>query len=100
LEVVSVGRLPLPEVPAWLVDKIEETGSVLTVEEHVAAGGLGEALARALWNRLGKPVRLRTLSAERYPSGLYGSQRWHQEESGLAGPRLKATIAAFLGETP
>jgi transketolase len=40
--------------------------------------------------RLGASLRSFTsVHAKGYPSGRYGSQRWHQEENGLAGPSLR-----------
>jgi transketolase len=97
-EIVAVGKFPIGEIPEWLVERVQATGLLVTLEEHVAPGGLGETLASALWNRVTRSVRMHHLTAIRYPSGRYGSQRWHQEESGLAGPMLQAKLTDFLGE--
>jgi len=98
LEIWSVGTFPLEAIPSELAASIEEKGRVVTVEEHYRGGGLAEALSYAL---LTSGVRVRSLSclhAAGYPSGRYGSQRWHWEESGLAGPRLRVRLQELLRE--
>ena len=92
LEIWSVGTLPLEALPDDLVASINEKRSVVTIEEHYLACGLAEAVS-CLLLRTGVSVRaFTTLHAKGYPSGRYGSQRWHQEESGLAGPALRAQL--------
>jgi transketolase len=91
----SLAKFPFGELPAALVQEIEATRKILVVEEHLAAGGAGEALAAALLAALHVPIRFEHLYARGYPSGRYGSQRWHQEESSLAGPGLAKAISDF-----
>jgi transketolase len=64
----------------------------VTIEEHYAAGGLGEALSHQLLTKGVFPASFTSLHASGYPSGRYGSQRWHQEESGLAGQALRLRL--------
>jgi len=64
---------------------------VVTIEEHYRSCGLGEALSHLLLTRAVFPQFFTCLHAAGYPSGRYGSQRWHQEESGLAGHALRST---------
>lgn len=96
LEIWAVGQLPLDGLPADLMASIHQKRRVVTLEEHYGAGGLGEALSLAL---LKQGVALESfvpLHAAGYPSGRYGSQRWHQEESGLAGRGLSAQLEKVL----
>jgi transketolase len=66
------------------------------VEEHVAQGGAGQALAAWLLQAGLAPGRFQHFSALGYPSGNYGSQQFHRAESGLdPGSVLRA-----LGVTP
>lgn len=92
LEIWSVGTLPLDELPADLVASIEEKLRVVTIEEHYLSCGLAEALSYQLLRRGVCPQSFTSLHAKGYPSGRYGSQRWHQEESGLAGHSLRAQL--------
>lgn len=96
LEIWSVGTLPLDPIPAELAASIEEKGRVITIEEHYRAGGLGEALSCLLLTSGVRPRSLVCLHAAGYPSGRYGSQRWHLEESGLVGPALRAHLQELL----
>jgi transketolase len=39
---------------------------------------------------------LKHVCAKGYPSGKYGSQKWHQEENSLAGKGLEAALKELL----
>jgi transketolase len=92
LEIWSVGTLPLETPPADLLASIDEKRRVVIIEEHYLAGGLAEAVSHLLLSRGASLSSFTSLHAKGYPSGRYGSQRWHQEESGLAGPALRARL--------
>jgi len=96
LELWSVGVFPFGDLPAELLAGVRRTGRVVTLEEHYQPGGLGEAVAHALLVRGAAPAVFQSLHAIGYPSGRYGSQRWHQEENGLGGPLLRARLEDFL----
>jgi transketolase len=96
LEIWSVGTLPLEAIPAELAASIRAKQRVVTIEEHYRACGLGEALSYALLTSDVVPKSLVCLHAAGYPSGRYGSQRWHLEESGLRGPPLSARLREVL----
>jgi transketolase len=96
LEVWSVGTFPLADLPPALRAGIEHARPVATLEEHYRPGGLGEALSHLLLSQGVIPRAFASLHATGYPSGRYGSQRWHQEENGLAGPALAANLRRAL----
>ncbi len=96
IEIWAVGKLPIAELPAELMASIREKRRVVTLEEHYAACGLGEALGHLLLRRSVSLDSFVGLCAAGYPSGRYGSQRWHQEESGLAGEALSARLGKVI----
>jgi transketolase len=96
LEIWSVGTLPLEGIPAQLCASIRAKRHVVTIEEHYLACGLGEALSYQLLASGTIPESLTSLGAAGYPSGRYGSQAFHQRESGLAGPALVAALEKVL----
>jgi transketolase len=96
LEIWSVGTFPLEDIPAELAASLREKRRVITMEEHYRAGGLGEALSCVLLSSGVALDSFACLHAAGYPSGRYGSQRWHQEESGLAGPALVARLEKLV----
>ena len=96
LEIWCVGTMPLEAVPAELAASIREKQRVITIEEHYRAGGLGEALSHLFLSSKVLPESFTSLAAEGYPSGRYGSQRWHQEENGLAGRALAERLETAL----
>ena len=53
---------------------------------------MAEALSHLLLTNGVCPRGFTSLHATGYPSGRYGSQRWHQEESRLAGRELLAQL--------
>ena len=88
--------LPIDDIPADLVASIGEKRCVVTIEEHYGACGLGEALSHQFLTHAVFPQSFTSLHAAGYPTGRYGSQRWHQEESGLAGPTLQDALRRTL----
>lgn len=97
LEIWSVGNFPLEALPAELTNSIRVKGKLVSIEEHYAACGLGEALAALLLRAGVFPGSFTNLHAAAY-SGRYGSQRFHQQESGLSGPLLAARLEKLLGD--
>jgi transketolase len=91
----SLAQFPFGKLPQALIEELEVAKKCLVVEEHLAAGGAGEALAAAMLGTLRSPIRFEHLFARGYPSGRYGSQRWHLEESSLAGTSLTKAIRDF-----
>ena len=96
LEIWSVGTFPIEDIPLELAMSVREKRRVVTIEEHYRAGGLAEALSYSFLRSGAVPKSLTSLHAAGYPSGRYGSQRWHQMESGLAGPRLVSRLEKLL----
>jgi transketolase len=96
LEIWSVGTLPVDDLPVDLATSLREKRKVAILEEHYAACGLAEAVSRLLLTQAVLPTSFTALSAAGYPSGRHGSQRWHQEESGLAGPALRARLERVI----
>jgi transketolase len=96
LEIWSVGMLPIDEIPADLIASIREKRPVVALEEHYGSCGLGEALSHLLLTHAVFPRSFTGLHAVGYPTGRYGSQRWHQEESGLAGQALLSRLQKVI----
>lgn len=90
-DVFAVSRLPLDEVTDALCASVQNSGQLLVLEEHAARGGLGEHLAARL-AAAGVPFQLHHLHARGYPSGCYGSQAFHQRESGLDFLSVQDTV--------
>jgi transketolase len=93
----GLSELPFGEPPPEFLDDIEGTGHLVVVEEHVAHGGAGPDLAAHLLARGRPPRRFTHLAAAGYPSGLYGSQRFHRAESGLDPASIIGTLVGDEG---
>ena len=93
-----LSELPIApeEIPAPLIADFEQSGHLMVVEEHVAHGSAGASLAHALLRLGTTPRRFTHQFARGYPSGNYGSQLYHRQESGLDGP----SIVRLLTNTP
>lgn len=87
-ETWAVSIFPFGDVPDEVVKKINATGTLVTIEEHYAAGGLSEALSLNLLGKVERKIQFAPLYAQGYISGQYGDQKWHQSENGLLGESL------------
>ena len=88
-------ELPIKEkaIPAQFLDDLRRTGRLFVVEEHVAQGSAGLALAGLLLAMGAAPARFTHRHALGYVSGRYGSQNFHRKECGLDA----ASVLAELG---
>jgi transketolase len=96
VELWSVGVFPIHDLPSDLIASIKTKKIVVTLEEHYGQCGLTETIAQNLIDKIDFAIKYRSLYARGYPSGRYGSQRWHQEENELAGKSLEARLKEFL----
>ena len=81
-DIFVVSEVPLVELGTELEESLRRTGRLLVIEEHVRRGGLGEMLAEMILAR-GLFVKFSHQHARGYPDHLYGSQAYHQKQSGL-----------------
>jgi transketolase len=70
-------------IPQDFLDDLQKTGHLLVVEEHIAHGGVGQIIAHCLLEMGQAPTKFSHHHALGYVSGLYGSQTFHRQESGL-----------------
>jgi transketolase len=96
VDLFSVSEFPLTEFGAELKQSISSTKSVLVIEEHLQVGGLAENLAHMILSQTVPLKTFKSLTAQGYPSGRYGSQLWHQTENELAGASLLEHIKEAL----
>ncbi len=78
-----LSELPPGELPEAFLADLARSRRLLVAEEHVAQGGVASMIATALLARGRAPERFVARTARGYPSGLYGSQRFHRAECGL-----------------
>ena len=96
IDAFIVNKMPINKLPAEIEGSISRSKNVLTIEEHISVGGMGSAVS-LLVNELSLPVnKFVSLHAEGYPSGLYGSQSFHQKESGLDEQNITKIINAYF----
>jgi transketolase len=87
-------ELPMEPPPEQFLQDVHQSGHVIVVEEHVAAGGAGQILAHWLLTDGRPPKHFTHRYALGCPSGLYGSQHFHRQECGLD----PASIVRLLDE--
>jgi transketolase len=93
-----LSELPLGELPAELLADVRSTETLYVVEEHVAQGGVGPTLTTALVTCGCPPRRLVHRPALGYPSGRYGSQKFHRRESRLDAASLLEDLTGSGGQ--
>jgi transketolase len=74
--------LPL-QLSETTLSEFNQVENILVVEEHVGIGGLAQQLSVQLLEAGIHPKTFKSLAAQGYPNGLYGSQSYHQKQSGL-----------------
>ncbi len=88
----TVLRIPMIKFSEALEKSISETKKIMVVEEHVERGGLGEHILSFLAKKTITKLEFVSLHAKGYPSKLYGSQNFHQKESGLDVENIKKEL--------
>jgi len=78
-----LSEMPIADLPPDFVDDVQGSPRLVVVEEHVEHGGAGQAVAARLLEAGVVPRRFSHIAARGYPSGLYGSQKFHRKECGL-----------------
>ena len=86
--------LPL-ELSSSTIEELRQVDTILVVEEHVSIGGLAQQLSVKLLEAGVHPKNFKSLSAQGYPDGLYGSQSYHQAQSGLDSANIVRTLHSF-----
>ena len=89
VDVFSLTRLTAPDLSSLYAYE-----RVLTVEEHVAAGGLGELLSAALPRR----IRIRSLGIPPLLSGAVGSQGYLRSLVGLDAAGIQRCLGNWMEE--
>jgi len=97
-DVWLVSELPAARIPPEFIVSIRQSDYLMVIEEHVAHGSFGQALAHDLMSAGVQPHRFAHRTAQGYPSGLYGSQRFHRVESGLDPSSIVAELARAVAQ--
>jgi transketolase len=82
-DIFVVNELPLKTMSDKVMESLRKTRKLLIVEEHVSRGGLGEHISLHLQKNRIALDRFSHHSARGYPNQSYGSQGYHQAQSGL-----------------
>lgn len=93
VDVFTILSIPVIELSKELVDSIKQTKKIIVVEEHVERGGLAEHLLSLLAKNNIQYDKFVSIHAKGYPSKTYGSQAFHQQESGLDAENIKKQIS-------
>ena len=97
IDIFAINNMPF----TWLSDdmllSIATCNKVLVVEEHISIGGLGSAVSLLLHEHALPVERFTSLHAEGYPNALYGSQAYHQQQSGLDEGNILRVVSELIG---
>ncbi len=93
VDVFGVARFPFHlDEDSALLASVQETKNVVFVEEHYAAGGMGESMKLAL-----PPLQSFTLISASYtPEQRYGAAAFHMQQAKLTPEALIAAVHAQL----
>ena len=89
-----VTEMPLVEPPLEFFDDLDRSRLLVAVEEHVAAGGMGQAMAALLLFNSRSPKRFIHLHTPNDTPSRYGSQKYHRRGCGIDPESVLQTCAA------
>lgn len=95
VNVVTALHFPL-HINGELMELIKEAPAILVAEEHISTGGLAQQLSVQLLENGILPRAFKSLKAEGYPNGRYGSQSYHQKISGLDPDSILAHLSQLM----
>ncbi|MCF0073102.1 transketolase [Dyadobacter sp. CY261] len=95
VNVVTALHFPL-QITDELVALIKKAPALLVAEEHISTGGLAQQLTVQLLEKGIFPTVFKSLRAEGYPNGRYGSQSYHQKLSGLDVDSILSSISQLM----
>lgn len=89
-----VGMLPLSNYPppAEFLEQLDRSGTLLTVEEHVARGSVASELVLNLAEAGRVPKRVRALHVPAARYERYGSQAWLRRQAGVDPDSVLAAL--------
>jgi len=96
IQIFVLNQMPLQMLPKELEDSIVSSKNVITVEEHITVGGLGSAVSLLINEKSIALNKFTSLHAKGYPTGLYGSQSYHQQVSGLDEKNISSVISSYF----
>lgn len=98
-EGIQIRALHYPTVKpfdeAALLEAAEQTGPILTVEEHSIFGGLGSIVSEVLAENGCGVVCKRMGLRDRFPAG-YGSYGWMKEHNGLSSRQIISSVRSLM----
>jgi transketolase len=83
------------ELPQAMLQALRAGRPLVVVEEHVAHGSAGHHLLAALHQQAVVPTSFQHFCAQGYPSGYYGSQVYHRQESGIDQQSVLSTLGLY-----
>jgi transketolase len=79
-----------------IVRAAQETGGILTIEEHQLSGGLGSAVAEVLCDEGARPKKFKRLALPDQYVTLVGTHEWLLDKYGLTAPHVVAAVKELL----
>ncbi|MCE7039751.1 transketolase family protein [Dyadobacter sp. CY312] len=95
VNVITALHFPL-KLENDILELVRNAPNILVAEEHISTGGLAQQLSVQLLERGISPRSFKSLKAEGYPNGKYGSQSYHQKLSGLDPDSIISNINQLL----
>lgn len=93
----ACGVLPVVQenIPSELFESIKKSGTLIIVEDHVAAGGLAGQFSACMLEAGILPKNFARFYAHGYSDELYGSQNFYRENNGLSFEAIKNKMREF-----
>ena len=96
IEVFNISKIPYGNFTNDFLNSLTRTKKLIVVEEHISVGGIGQQLACDLLSGGIHVDVFKTLYAKGYPSGRFGNQQYHMQQSGIDKDSISKTISELL----
>ncbi|MFH0796279.1 MAG: transketolase C-terminal domain-containing protein [Candidatus Omnitrophota bacterium] len=80
-----------------IVKAAQETGAIITVEEHNLSGGMGSAVAEVLADNSVTGVKFKRIAFPDIYVSLVGHQEWLRDKYGMSPEKIARTVQKTIG---
>ena len=79
-----------------IIDAANNTGGIITIEEHNLSGGLGSAVSEVVCDEMLSPKVFKRIALPDVNVSLIGHQEWIREQYGMSPEGIADTIRATI----
>ncbi|MEI7595865.1 MAG: transketolase [Bacteroidota bacterium] len=96
IDLYNFVEFPFIDFPDCFIESLKRSRRLLIIEEHIKRGGVAEDVSLKIHENKIDLSQIISLNCKGYPSGRYGDQNFHLNESGLSTKKIIKTIYSMI----